>query len=192
MLEPSIAAATGRPRIDAELRALIRRMATENHLWGAPRIHGELLKLGMVVSERTVSRYLPDQVPLRRRLGVHSSPTTSSRWPRLSSWLAAQRPPRSAAHPFYARLNQTSSGSDFDGLVEGICPSGSMRTVADRAAAGTLLPLAADRLFRRLGRRACHCMAHSRIFVCAARSFSVWYCPRHCPITRSISRARVA
>ena len=51
----------GRPCIDADLRALIRRMATENHLWGAPRIHGELLKLGMVVSERTVSRYLPDR-----------------------------------------------------------------------------------------------------------------------------------
>ena len=33
----------------------------ENHLWGAPRIHGELLKLGIVVSERTVSRYLPNR-----------------------------------------------------------------------------------------------------------------------------------
>jgi hypothetical protein len=38
---------------------LIRRLAAENCLWGAPRIHGELLKLGIVVSERTVSRYLP-------------------------------------------------------------------------------------------------------------------------------------
>src|ERR1700732_3599301 len=51
----------GRPRIDLQLRALIRRMATENRLWGAPRIHGELLKLGVTVSERTVSRYLPDR-----------------------------------------------------------------------------------------------------------------------------------
>src|SRR5216683_1371721 len=49
----------GRPRIDAQLRSLIKRMATENCLWGAPRIHGELLKLGITVSERTVSRYLP-------------------------------------------------------------------------------------------------------------------------------------
>ena len=48
----------GRPRIDSEVRALIRRMAAENRLWGAPRIHGELLKLGIAVSERTVSRYL--------------------------------------------------------------------------------------------------------------------------------------
>jgi hypothetical protein len=48
----------GRPRIDSTCRDLIRRLATENHLWGAPRIHGELLKLGIAVSERTVSRYL--------------------------------------------------------------------------------------------------------------------------------------
>ncbi len=48
----------GRPRIDADIRKLIRRMAAEND-WGAPRIHGELLKLGFEVSERTISRYLP-------------------------------------------------------------------------------------------------------------------------------------
>ncbi len=48
----------GRPRIDSTYRDLIRRLAAENHLWGAPRIHGELLTLGIAVSERTVSRYL--------------------------------------------------------------------------------------------------------------------------------------
>jgi transposase InsO family protein len=47
----------GRPTIHAEIKALITRMATANPLWGAPRIHGELLKLG--VAERTVSRLLP-------------------------------------------------------------------------------------------------------------------------------------
>jgi len=36
-------------------------MATENGLWGAPRIHGDLMKLGITVSERTVSRYLPNR-----------------------------------------------------------------------------------------------------------------------------------
>jgi hypothetical protein len=50
----------GRPRIDSEVQALIRRMAAENRLWGGRRIHGELLKLGIAVSERTVSRYLAD------------------------------------------------------------------------------------------------------------------------------------
>ena len=39
----------GRPRIESELRAMIRQMSTENQLWGAPRIHGELLKLGFSV-----------------------------------------------------------------------------------------------------------------------------------------------
>src|SRR5215469_13888931 len=48
----------GRPKISWEVRHLITRMAKENPLWGAPRIHGELLKLGFEVSERTVSRYL--------------------------------------------------------------------------------------------------------------------------------------
>ena len=49
----------GRPRVSSEVRHLIVRMARENFLWGAPRIHGELLMLGFSVSEATVSRYLP-------------------------------------------------------------------------------------------------------------------------------------
>jgi Homeodomain-like domain len=49
----------GRPRINSEVRALIVRMSQENFLWGAPRIHGELLKLGFDVSQATVSRYMP-------------------------------------------------------------------------------------------------------------------------------------
>jgi hypothetical protein len=48
----------GRPRITEEVRVLIRRLARENSDWGAPKIHGELLKLGFVLSERTVARYL--------------------------------------------------------------------------------------------------------------------------------------
>src|SRR5271166_2476730 len=47
----------GRPRIDRDLRDLIRRMSKENPLWGAPRIHGELLKLGFELAESTVSKY---------------------------------------------------------------------------------------------------------------------------------------
>jgi len=49
----------GRPRVDPELRSLIRKMATANPLWGAPRVHGELLKLGLEISESTVSRWMP-------------------------------------------------------------------------------------------------------------------------------------
>jgi hypothetical protein len=52
----------GRPRIGSQFRALIGRKATAKRLWGAPRIHGELLKLGITVSERTVSRNLPNRL----------------------------------------------------------------------------------------------------------------------------------
>jgi transposase InsO family protein len=48
----------GRPQIDTELRALIRRMSVENRLWGAPRIHGELLKLGFKVAQSSVAKYM--------------------------------------------------------------------------------------------------------------------------------------
>src|ERR1700716_912640 len=48
----------GRPQIETELRALIRQMSTENLLWGAPRIHGELLKLGFIVAKSSVAKYM--------------------------------------------------------------------------------------------------------------------------------------
>lgn len=49
----------GRPAVSPQVRALIKQMAEANPLWGAPRIHGELLKLGIDVSKRTVSRLMP-------------------------------------------------------------------------------------------------------------------------------------
>jgi hypothetical protein len=76
----------GRPPVNAELRALITRMAAANPLWGAPRIHGELQKLGISVAERTVSRLPRSGAPHRPRRGgrslpimpATSSPSTSS------------------------------------------------------------------------------------------------------------------
>src|SRR5256885_3822629 len=53
----------GRPPVNAEITALVRKMAAANPLWGAPRIHGELLKLGIDVAERTVSRLIPKRCP---------------------------------------------------------------------------------------------------------------------------------
>jgi putative transposase len=49
----------GRPPVAQDVRALIRHLAQANPLWGAPRIHGELLKLGFEVSQTTVAKYLP-------------------------------------------------------------------------------------------------------------------------------------
>ena len=51
----------GRPQVVAEVRKLVRTMAAANVTWGAPRIHGELIKLGFEISERTVSRLMPKQ-----------------------------------------------------------------------------------------------------------------------------------
>ena len=48
----------GRPKVPRETRGLIRRMSRENPLWGAPRIHGELLKLGIDLSEPTIAKYM--------------------------------------------------------------------------------------------------------------------------------------
>jgi transposase InsO family protein len=48
----------GRPQIESDLRGLIRRMSAENPLWGAPRIHGELLKLGFEVAQSSVAKYM--------------------------------------------------------------------------------------------------------------------------------------
>jgi hypothetical protein len=50
----------GRPRIPGEIRRLIREMSLANRLWGAPRIHGELLKLGIEVAQSTVARYMEE------------------------------------------------------------------------------------------------------------------------------------
>jgi putative transposase len=49
---------SGRPSVDREVRDLIRLMNTANPLWGAPRIHGELLKLGIEISQATVAKYM--------------------------------------------------------------------------------------------------------------------------------------
>jgi hypothetical protein len=51
-------ARVGRPQIETELCVLIRRMSVENPLWGAPRIHGELLKLGFEVAQSSVAKYM--------------------------------------------------------------------------------------------------------------------------------------
>jgi putative transposase len=62
---------SGRPKITEEIRKLIQRLAQENSNWGVPKIHGELLKLGFQISERTVARYL-------RRVGRRGDP--AKRW----------------------------------------------------------------------------------------------------------------
>jgi putative transposase len=69
---------SGRPAVSPDVRALIREMSTANPLWGAPRIHGELRKLGISVSESTVAKYLrrhprPPSQTWRTFLANHAS-----------------------------------------------------------------------------------------------------------------------
>ncbi len=49
---------SGRPKVTAEVRVLIRQMSLDNRLWGAPRIHGELIKLGYDVCQATIAKYM--------------------------------------------------------------------------------------------------------------------------------------
>jgi hypothetical protein len=70
----------GLPRVSAELRDLIRRMSKENLLWGAPRIHGQLLMLGFEVAQSTVARYMC------RRLWPPSGGRFSRIMPTVSRW----------------------------------------------------------------------------------------------------------
>jgi putative transposase len=68
----------GRPDLAADVRALIRQLSTANPLWGAPRIHGELQKLGITVSQSTVAKYMrrhprPPSQTWRTFLSNHAS-----------------------------------------------------------------------------------------------------------------------
>ena len=57
--------------VPAEIRQLIREVSIANPLWGAPRMHGELLKLGIDVGQTSVAKYMARSSDLRRRDGRH-------------------------------------------------------------------------------------------------------------------------
>lgn len=76
----------GRPRIDRELRELIRRIASENPLWGVPRIRAELKLLGYRVAEATIAKYLPSQPPGPKRI---LSGTWTAFWKNHAAEIAA-------------------------------------------------------------------------------------------------------
>ena len=82
----------GRPKTAADIRRLIREMSVANPLWGAPRIHGELLKLGIDVGQTTVAKYMARRRMPPRRAGRPSFsiiPTVSHRW--ICSWSRRSR-----------------------------------------------------------------------------------------------------
>jgi putative transposase len=86
----------GRPPTDIEIRELIRTMAKENPLWCAPRIHGELLKLGIAISERTVSRILrtlkrPPAQTCKTFLNNHIGEIVSIDFFTVPTWIGCMR-----------------------------------------------------------------------------------------------------
>jgi hypothetical protein len=77
----------GRPKVPLEIRQLIRAMSLANPLWGAPRIHGELLKLGIEIGQTSVAKYMTRYRKPPRKGGRRSSaimPMGSPRWTSLS------------------------------------------------------------------------------------------------------------
>src|SRR5882724_8769618 len=83
---------TGRPPVGSELAELVRTMALANLLWGAPRIHGELLKLGFDVSQRTVARLMPRRRKPPSQTWRAFLRTTSPTLPPLTSSSCGRRP----------------------------------------------------------------------------------------------------
>jgi hypothetical protein len=72
----------GRPKIAAEIRKLILEMSGANPLWVAPRIHGELLKLGIDVGQTTVAKYMAKRRRPRRKAGRRSFAIMPTAWRR--------------------------------------------------------------------------------------------------------------
>jgi putative transposase len=82
----------GRATVPLEVRTLIRTMSETNPLWGAPRIHGELLKLGIEVGQAASPSTWSGGITLRHRPGVRSCETTWARsWRRISLWFRLRR-----------------------------------------------------------------------------------------------------
>src|SRR3974390_1132754 len=96
----------GRPRIESELRALIQRISIENPLWGAPRIHGELLKLGFEVAQSTVANTWPSDRNRQVRDGALFCVTTRQT---LLPWIC------SLSRPLASTCSMLSSSSDWIG-----------------------------------------------------------------------------
>ncbi len=67
---------TGRPSVPVDVRTLIRDLSSANPLWGAPRIHGELQKLGIAVSQSTVAKFMRRHPRPPSQAWRTSSPTT--------------------------------------------------------------------------------------------------------------------
>ena len=106
----------GRPIVSEEIRNLIRPMSQANPLWGAPRIHGELSKLGIEISQAAVSKYMvrgrkpPSQTWRRQILQFNVTPTPSAVW---TGQQIVEAFPWDAAPRFLLRDRHAIYGTEF-------------------------------------------------------------------------------
>jgi hypothetical protein len=70
----------GRPTASQEVRTLIHTMSAANPLWGAPRIHGELLKLGFTISQTTVAKYMVRRQGPPSQMANHAQQLVAAGW----------------------------------------------------------------------------------------------------------------
>jgi hypothetical protein len=89
---------SGRPTVAVEIRRLIREMSISNPLWGAPRIHGELLKLGIEIGQTSVAKYM-----VRRRQRSLNKDAPVSR-PVQRTGVISSRAILGGLHHYYARV----------------------------------------------------------------------------------------
>jgi hypothetical protein len=92
----------GRPQIETDLRALIRRMSVENPLWGAPRIHGELLKLGFENLRRVLKSYADYYTRVRTHRSLNKDAPVSR--PVQRTGVISSRAILGGLHHHYARV----------------------------------------------------------------------------------------
>src|SRR6516162_313905 len=97
----------GRPPAASDVRVLIQKMHRANPLWGAPRIHGELQKLGIEIGETTVAKYLGRRPP--HRPGVRSCEHICRSVPRWTS--SPSQPPPSASSSSSSSFHTTAAAS---------------------------------------------------------------------------------
>src|SRR5438874_3713962 len=98
----------GRPPVNAQIKALVTRMAAANPLWGTPRIHGELLRLGFDVSSAPSLGSCRSGAPRRLRPGGRSSPTMSAIW---SPSISSRCQPRACASSLFLSCSLTTAGA---------------------------------------------------------------------------------
>jgi len=116
----------GRPTVPTDVRALIRTMSRANSLWGAPRLHGELLKLGVDVSQATVAKYMAHRTtpPSPVVAFLPDEPSTANRRRRLLRRpngdlpsLVRSRDSQTRAPPYRARRGYRPPGGRVDGAT---------------------------------------------------------------------------